>query len=73
MIQTAAIVHSPMIAIVVQMTRWPDHPISRSLYKTLPRLTDSLPILFANGVLICIDVRTTSEFYEIVGLQKEFQ
>jgi protein CpxP len=27
------------------------------LYKTLPRLTDSLPHLFENGVLISIDVR----------------
>src|SRR5664279_2956594 len=32
----------------------PDHPIPLSLYKTLPRLTDSLPLILQNGVLICM-------------------
>jgi hypothetical protein len=28
-----------------------------AVYKTLPRLTDSLPLIFLNHVLICLDVR----------------
>jgi len=38
MIETAAIVHSPMIAIVVQMTRWPDLPISLQNFTAIDRL-----------------------------------
>src|SRR5882762_8813090 len=42
------------------MARSPDGAITRWLYKTLPRLTDSLPHILQNGVLICIDVRAAS-------------